>query len=131
MPKFDMNNPTLRKIQDNPRVLAAMSSAMQLLQSKGFVDPTNPKPPSFMKMMQMMGDPEIKEKFMAVQQVMKEEGVSFSPADISAFMSGAGMTPGSGGGGRDDLDMKEPTNDASEDKKGLLGRISSSFKSKS
>ncbi|KAJ1796861.1 hypothetical protein LPJ56_005955 [Coemansia sp. RSA 2599] len=124
IPGFDMNNPTLRKMQSSPRVMAAMSESMQLLQRKGFVDPYNPKPPSFMKLMQMMSDAEIKKSFMDLQTVLKEEGINFSPADLSAFMNAGGMNA--------DGDIKMKEQEQIDDKKdGLLGRLSSKFKTRS
>ncbi|KAJ2813130.1 hypothetical protein H4S07_000910, partial [Coemansia furcata] len=66
-PGFDANNPLLKNIQSNPRVLAAMVGALQLLQSKGYIDPTNPKPPSFAKLMQIMGDPDVRKMFADIQ----------------------------------------------------------------
>ncbi|KAJ1956544.1 hypothetical protein GGI12_005280, partial [Dipsacomyces acuminosporus] len=137
LPGFDMNNPTLRKIQSNPRVMAAMTSAMGAMQSKGFIDPSNPKPPSFMKMMQMMSDPDIKQKFLEVQQVLKEEGISFSPSDLSAFMNGGGLASDdapSAGKPKDEFKMKdqaEQTGEAEPQKTGLFKRLSDSFKSRS
>ncbi|KAJ2327552.1 hypothetical protein GGI00_004432, partial [Coemansia sp. RSA 2681] len=119
IPGFDMNNPTLKKIQSSPRVMAAMGSAMQLLQSKGFIDPADTKPPSFMKLMQMMGDADVKQAFMEVQKLLREEGISFSPTDLSAFMSG-GMAPNSG-----------DSNTKDGEKDGLFKRIASSIKPRS
>ncbi|KAJ1647376.1 hypothetical protein LPJ64_001218 [Coemansia asiatica] len=129
IPGSDMNNPTLRKIQSSPRVMAAMSQSMQLLQRKGFVDTHNPKPPSFMKLMQMMSDAEIKKSFLDLQAMLKEEGISFSPADLSAFMNFGGMNA-------DDIKLKEQVEIEDKDNRGmegegLLGRISSKFKNRS
>ncbi|KAJ2662977.1 hypothetical protein IW148_002699 [Coemansia sp. RSA 1199] len=130
IPNFDMNNPTLREIQNNPRAMSAIADAMQLLQSKGFVDSTSgASPPSFMKMMKMMADPEVMEKFKKVQEVMQEEGIKFSAADMSSFLASSKVMNGFGTGNRDDISMKQETNEMSE-KKGLLGRISDSLKSK-
>ncbi|KAJ1830423.1 hypothetical protein LPJ63_004943 [Coemansia sp. RSA 2711] len=124
LPGFDANNPTLHKLQGNPRVMKAMADAMQLLQSKGLIDAANPKPPSMMKMMQMMADTDVKQKFLELQQIMKEEGISFSPADVAAFMNVGGMAAGQG-------DVQEKPPPSAADRQGLLGRISSSFRSKS
>ncbi|KAJ1838020.1 hypothetical protein LPJ57_011256 [Coemansia sp. RSA 486] len=128
IPGFDMNNPTLRKIQSSPRVMAAMAESMQLLQRKGFIDIQNPKPPSFMKLMQMMSDAEVKKTFMDLQAMMKEEGISFSPADLSAFMNAGGMTA-------EDLKTKQQESieesKSEQQKEGLLGKLSSKFKTRS
>ncbi|KAI8321747.1 hypothetical protein GQ54DRAFT_261227 [Martensiomyces pterosporus] len=139
IPGFDSNNPTLRKIQSNPRVMSAMIGAMQTMQSKGFVDPSNPRPPSFMKLMQMMSDPDIKKKFVEVQQVLKEEGISFSSAELSAFMNAGGMAQDAASeqanGGfktKEQAEVGETSSVAGEDKKGgLFKRLSSSFKARS
>ncbi|KAJ2890053.1 hypothetical protein GGI21_000433 [Coemansia aciculifera] len=119
IPGFDANNPTFKKIQSSPRVMAAMGSALQLLQTKGFIDPTDTKPPSFMKLMQMMGDEDVKQAFMEVQKLLKEEGINFSPADLSAFMSG-GATQGS-----------SEASAQGEEKNGLLKRIANTLKPRS
>ncbi|KAI7821847.1 hypothetical protein BX661DRAFT_188071 [Kickxella alabastrina] len=124
IPQFDANNPTLRKIQENARVMTAMTGAIQLLQKKGFVDPHNPKPPSFMKLMQMMSDTEIKKTFTDMQTVLKEEGISFSPADLSAFMNSGTM---SGDGIK--TNEAEPNDNNNKDA-GLLKRISNTFKAR-
>ncbi|KAJ2496483.1 hypothetical protein GGH96_005808 [Coemansia sp. RSA 1972] len=130
IPNFDINNPTLREIQNNPRAMAAIADAMQLLQSKGFVDSTSgTSPPSFMKMMKMMADSDVMEKFKKVQEVMQEEGIKFSAADLSSFLASSKVMDGFGKGNRDDISMKQETNEVGE-KKGLLGRISESFRSK-
>ncbi|KAJ2747739.1 hypothetical protein GGI20_000209 [Coemansia sp. BCRC 34301] len=113
-----MNNPTLKKIQSSPQVMAAMGNAIQLLQSKGFINPADTKPPSFMKLMQMMGDADVKQAFMEVQRLLKEEGISFSPSDLSAFMSG-GMAQSSDSSAKDG------------EKGGLFQRISNSIKPRS
>ncbi|KAJ2335998.1 hypothetical protein GGH91_005357, partial [Coemansia sp. RSA 2671] len=72
----------------NPRLLAAMTSTLQLVQSKGFIDPANPQPPSLTKMMQIMGDSDIRQAFAEVKRLMDEDGISFSPAELSALMKG-------------------------------------------
>ncbi|KAJ2155390.1 hypothetical protein IWW43_004184 [Coemansia sp. RSA 1935] len=130
MPNFDLNNPTVREIQKSPRAMEAIADAVQLLQSKGFVDSTsNAAPPSFMKMMKIMADSDVMEKFKRVQEVMQEEGIKFSASDIGSFMGAAKFMNDFGKDNRDDISMKQETNEVSE-KKGLLGRISDSFKSK-
>ncbi|KAJ2851293.1 hypothetical protein IWW36_001190 [Coemansia brasiliensis] len=121
------DNPTLRKLRSNPRVMKAMIEAMQLLQSKNFIDPNSTKPPSIMKMMQMMQDPEVKQKFMEMQELLTKEGISFSPSDLSAFM-GFGNTMA--GSNRDDINVKEHKELGDGTKKSLFNRFADKFKSK-
>ncbi|KAJ2782355.1 hypothetical protein GGI15_002938 [Coemansia interrupta] len=109
-------------MQSNPRVMSAITEAMQLLQRKGFVNAGDSKPPSFARMMQMMGDQEVKDKFFEVQRVLKEEGVAFSPADLAGFMSGGGMGAGEGEAAKEEGGQK---------KEGIMGRISSKLKFRS
>lgn len=113
---FDTSNPKLQKIQQNPRVLQAMNTTVQLLVQKGLVDPSSPKPPSFMQLMKIMGDNEVKQSFMMVQKVLKEEGIEFSPTELSSFMTG--------------MNMKEEASTGKEAEGGLFKRLSNSFKSK-
>ncbi|KAJ1749642.1 hypothetical protein LPJ79_003567 [Coemansia sp. RSA 1821] len=116
------NNPTLQKLRSNPRVMKAMLEAMQLLQSKNFIDPSSAKPPSFMKMMQMMQDAEVKQKFMEMQELLKQEGISFSPSDLSAFMGfGDAM------GGKQDVKENKELGGGS---KSLFNRVTDKFRSK-
>ncbi|KAJ1722272.1 hypothetical protein LPJ53_003285 [Coemansia erecta] len=124
------NHPLVRKMQGNARVMSAMTEAMQLLQRKGFVNAGEAKPPSFARMMQMMGDQEVKDKFVEVQRVMKEEGVAFSPADLAGFM-GSGGGGGMGMGDADAASKQGEPEAAGEAKEGLLGRISSKLKFRS
>ncbi|KAJ2379241.1 hypothetical protein IW150_000302 [Coemansia sp. RSA 2607] len=121
-------HPTVRKMQSNKRVMSAMFEAIQLLQRKGFVDSGNPKPPSFAQMMKMMGDQEVKDKFVEVQRVMKEEGVAFSPADLAGFMGGMGM---SGDAGKMKEEGEKSVEAGGDSKEGLLGRLSSKLKFRS
>ncbi|KAJ1942514.1 hypothetical protein EC988_006468, partial [Linderina pennispora] len=63
-------------------------------------------------LMQIMGDPEVKAKFMEVQKVLKEEGIQFSPSDLSAFM-----------GARDQFMAKEEA-----PQEGVLKKFASKFR---
>ncbi|KAJ2158265.1 hypothetical protein GGF46_003907 [Coemansia sp. RSA 552] len=69
-----------------------------------------------MEMMRMMNDAEVKAKFLEVQAAMKEEGISFSPSDLAAFMNGGGM------GSKQQQAGEEST-------QSLFQRIGNSFKS--
>ncbi|KAJ2807073.1 hypothetical protein H4R20_001434 [Coemansia guatemalensis] len=117
-------------MRGNERVLRAMGETMQLLQQKSVISGANPKPPSFMKIMQMMSDTEIKQQIMKLQQIMKEEGISFSPTDMMALMNGQGIAPGDAAKYSDDgAATKASDKEAGGEKKGLFKRITSTFKS--
>ncbi|KAJ2083550.1 hypothetical protein H4R24_000713 [Coemansia sp. RSA 988] len=129
-PGFDMNHPVINKMQGNERVQRTMSETMLLLQQKGVISGANPKPPSFMKIMQMMSDTEIKQQIMKLQQVMKEEGINFSQTDMMALINGQGIMPGNAANHSDDSTAaKTLDKEAPSEKKGLFKRIASSFKS--
>ncbi|KAJ2877068.1 hypothetical protein GGH93_000226 [Coemansia aciculifera] len=120
---FNPNNPLENHIKDNPRIMAAMSNALQLAISKGYIDPANPKPPSFTKMMQIANDADMRKAIVEIQELMDKEGIKFSPADLSGLMSGS-IAQGSGKP-RDDLNTTEGGKDS------LFKRIASSIKSRS
>ncbi|KAJ2058584.1 RNA-binding protein with serine-rich domain 1 [Coemansia sp. S146] len=122
-PGFDTNNPLYTHIKDNPRVMAAMSNALQLAISKGYVDPANPKPPSFTMMMQIVNDADFRKVMVEIQELMDKEGIKFSPADLSGLMSGGLALDG--GKPRDDSNTTESGKD------GLFKRIANSIKSRS
>ncbi|KAJ2413877.1 hypothetical protein GGI10_002771 [Coemansia sp. RSA 2530] len=122
LPGIDENHLFYKKVMQNPRLLAAMTSTLQLVQSKGFIDPANPQPPSLTKMMQIMGDSDIRQAFTEVKRLMDEDGISFSPAELSALMNGFVQNSGTS---RDDLNTKDGAKD------GLFKRIASSIKSRS
>ncbi|KAJ2725434.1 hypothetical protein GGI07_001313 [Coemansia sp. Benny D115] len=127
MPNIDQNHPAVRQIKSNPRVMETMKKAMELMHRKGYIDLSNPSPPSFMSMMKMLADSEIKKTIAEMQAVMKEEGIGFKPEDLAVFInSGAGgFSPPKDDGVR----MKESGVD--EKGAGLFERISKSIKGRS
>ncbi|PIA17950.1 hypothetical protein COEREDRAFT_7129 [Coemansia reversa NRRL 1564] len=128
-PGFDMNHPVIHKMRGNERVLKAMAETMQLLQQKGVISGANPKPPSFMKIMQMMSDAEIKQQVTKLQQIMAEEGISFSPTDMMALMKGQGVMSGDASKSSVDSVATRTPDEPTSEKKGLFNRITSTFKS--
>ncbi|KAJ2486237.1 hypothetical protein IWW37_005679 [Coemansia sp. RSA 2050] len=123
MAGLDENHPFYKQAKQNPRLLAAMASTLQLVQSKGYIDPVNPKPPSLAKMMQIMSDSDIRKAFAEVKKLMDEEGINFSPEELSALMRG--FAENNSSTARDDLNTADGAKD------GLFRRIASSIKSRS
>lgn len=78
-------HPLIEKIQQHPHIMQQLVDFTQLLQSKG-VDVSG-KQPSFMQVMKVMNDPEIKEKVQKLAQEMQAAGIQLDMQTIQELQS--------------------------------------------
>ncbi|KAG2215155.1 hypothetical protein INT46_006541 [Mucor plumbeus] len=78
-------HPLIEKIQKHPHIMQQLVDFTQLLQSKG-VDVSG-KQPSFMQIMKVMNDPEIKEKVQKLAQEMQAAGIQLDMQAIQELQS--------------------------------------------
>lgn len=78
-------HPLIEKIQQHPNIMQQLVDFTELLQSKG-VDVSG-KQPSFMQVMKVMNDPEIKEKVQKLAQEMQAAGIQLDMQTIQELQS--------------------------------------------
>ncbi|KAI8637957.1 hypothetical protein BD408DRAFT_423714 [Parasitella parasitica] len=78
-------HPLIEKIQQHPQIMQQLIDFTQLLQSKG-VDVSG-KQPSFMQVMKVMNDPEIKEDVKKLAQSMQAAGIQLDMQTIQELQS--------------------------------------------
>jgi hypothetical protein len=78
-------HPLIDKIQQHPHIMQQLVDFTALLQSKG-VDVSG-KQPSFMQIMKVMNDPEIKEKVQKLAQDMQTAGIQLDMSTIQELQS--------------------------------------------
>ncbi|KAI8880113.1 hypothetical protein K501DRAFT_255685 [Backusella circina FSU 941] len=81
-------HPLIEKIQQHPHIMQQLLDFTNLLQSKG-VDVSG-KQPSFMQVMKVMNDPEVKEKVKVLAQDMQAAGIQLDMAAIQELQSSFG-----------------------------------------
>ncbi|KAJ1735037.1 hypothetical protein LPJ61_000757 [Coemansia biformis] len=117
--------------RSSPKVLAALAQLAQVLQKKGHMDLSDPRPPSPMKMMRVMGDAEVREAVAGMQRAMCDENIEFSATNLMAILRARGN--GWASAGKDVRDPVEQSNvkpgAAAGEAKGLFSRVSGMFKS--
>ncbi|KAI9475512.1 MAG: hypothetical protein EXX96DRAFT_268948 [Benjaminiella poitrasii] len=86
------NHPLMEKFQKNPQIMQRLMDFTQLLQSKG-IDVTG-KQPSFMQMMKIMNDPDIKESIRLLSQDIQAAGIQLdlqSIQELQASLNSMGL----------------------------------------
>ncbi|KAI8347348.1 hypothetical protein BD560DRAFT_338526 [Blakeslea trispora] len=111
-------HPLIDQIEQHPHILQQLVDFTQLLQSKG-VDVSG-KQPSFMQMMKVMNDPEIKDKVKQLVQDMQAAGIQLDMNTIQELQSSF-------------MNTQQPENNHEEEqskgrKRGVLNSVKGLFK---
>lgn len=128
-------HPLIEKIQQHPHIMQQLVDFTQLLQTKG-VDVSG-KQPSFMQVMKVMNDPEIKEKVQKLAQDMQAAGIQLDMQTIqelqSNFSSMAGSATPESTYTDESMNEKQEQQQQDEEKehgrkRGVMNRVKGLFK---
>ncbi|KAL1918497.1 uncharacterized protein VTP21DRAFT_3157 [Calcarisporiella thermophila] len=124
----DPNHPLIQQLASNPHILHSLTEFTQLLQEKG-LDVTGAKPPSFMQMMKLMTDSQIKEKVGEISQQFQAAGIQL---DMSTIMELSKAMQGEAAQGEqatqyDTNVLEDRSSTASQDQPGLMSKMKNIF----
>jgi hypothetical protein len=125
-------HPLIDKIQQHPHIMEQLVDFTTLLQSKG-VDVSG-KQPSFMQIMKVMNDPEIKEKVQKLAQDMQAAGIQLDMSTIQELQSSFGNLSATAPKSEDiineksQLDQQDQQEEERGRKRGVMNRVKGLFK---
>ncbi|KAI9265668.1 hypothetical protein EDC94DRAFT_603764 [Helicostylum pulchrum] len=121
-------HPLIEKIQQHPHIIEQLVNFTSLLQSKG-IDVSG-KQPSYMQIMKVMSDPEIKEKVQKLAQDMQGAGIQLDMNTIQELQANFADLAAEQAAPEQVFDEKKPVEEEEQRgrKKGIMNKVKGIFK---